>query len=102
MADVAAPMFKKRTNKASNIRKRPATPPPDLDLELWLGSIERLRARPAARIHLTAHGRALEETLTRGARRVNERASRGLDAAQRAALLSGLRQVIDNLHGSDA
>jgi len=29
MADVAAPTFKKRTNKVSNIRKRPATPPPD-------------------------------------------------------------------------
>ena len=29
MADVAAPTFKKRTNKTSNIRKRPATPPPE-------------------------------------------------------------------------
>ena len=29
MADVAAPVFKKRANKASNVRKRPATPPPD-------------------------------------------------------------------------
>ncbi|KAK3067677.1 RNA-splicing factor [Teratosphaeriaceae sp. CCFEE 6253] len=29
MADVALPAFKKRTNKTSNIRKRPATPPPD-------------------------------------------------------------------------
>ena len=30
MADiVAAPAFKKRTNKAANVRKRPATPPPD-------------------------------------------------------------------------
>ncbi|KAK3711231.1 RNA-splicing factor [Vermiconidia calcicola] len=29
MADVAAPSFKKRTNKSSNIRKRPATPPPE-------------------------------------------------------------------------
>ena len=29
MADVAVPTFKKRTNKATNIRKRPATPPPD-------------------------------------------------------------------------
>jgi RING finger protein 113A len=28
MADVAAPVFKKRTNKA-NLRKRPATPPPE-------------------------------------------------------------------------
>ena len=27
MADVAVPAFKKRTNKAANIRKRPATPP---------------------------------------------------------------------------
>ena len=27
MADVEVPVFKKRTNKASNIRKRPATPP---------------------------------------------------------------------------
>ena len=34
MADVAVPAFKKRTNKASVARKRPATPPPeDLDLE---------------------------------------------------------------------
>ena len=29
MADVAVPAFKKRTNKSSNIRKRPATPPPE-------------------------------------------------------------------------
>ncbi|KAK3718539.1 RNA-splicing factor [Vermiconidia calcicola] len=29
MADIAAPSFKKRTNKSSNIRKRPATPPPE-------------------------------------------------------------------------
>lgn len=30
MADVtAAPSFKKRTNKSSNVRKRPATPPPE-------------------------------------------------------------------------
>ncbi|KAK4624333.1 Pre-mRNA-splicing factor cwc24 [Fulvia fulva] len=29
MADVAAPVFKKRANKGSNIRKRPATPPPE-------------------------------------------------------------------------
>ena len=29
MADVAVPTFKKRTNKALNIRKRPATPPPE-------------------------------------------------------------------------
>ncbi|KAK5118309.1 hypothetical protein LTR62_002822 [Meristemomyces frigidus] len=29
MTDVAAPAFRKRANKASNIRKRPATPPPD-------------------------------------------------------------------------
>ena len=29
MADVAVPTFKKRGNKASNIRKRPATPPPE-------------------------------------------------------------------------
>jgi RING finger protein 113A len=29
MADVVVPTFKKRTNKATNIRKRPATPPPD-------------------------------------------------------------------------
>lgn len=29
MADVAVPSFKKRTNKTSNIRKRPATPPPE-------------------------------------------------------------------------
>ncbi|KAK5129124.1 hypothetical protein LTR08_003894 [Meristemomyces frigidus] len=28
MADVAVPAFKKRTNRAPNIRKRPATPPP--------------------------------------------------------------------------
>jgi DNA-binding MarR family transcriptional regulator len=58
--------------------------------------------RRAARIHLTARGRALEAPLTQRARRVNERALRGLDAAQRAALLAGLRQVIDNLHGRDA
>ena len=31
MADVAAPIFKKRSNKPSNIRKRPATPPPAAD-----------------------------------------------------------------------
>ena len=29
MADVAVPTFKKRTNKSSNVRKRPATPPLD-------------------------------------------------------------------------
>ncbi len=29
MADVAAPVFKKRSNKNNNIRKRPATPPPE-------------------------------------------------------------------------
>ena len=29
MSDVAVPTFKKRGNKASNIRKRPATPPPE-------------------------------------------------------------------------
>lgn len=29
MADIAVPAFKKRSNKASNIRKRPATPPPE-------------------------------------------------------------------------
>ncbi|EMC98751.1 hypothetical protein BAUCODRAFT_31029 [Baudoinia panamericana UAMH 10762] len=29
MAEVAVPAFKKRTNKTSNIRKRPATPPPE-------------------------------------------------------------------------
>lgn len=29
MADVAAPTFKKRTNKTTNIRKRPTTPPPE-------------------------------------------------------------------------
>lgn len=29
MADVAAPVFKKRANKGSNVRKRPATPPPE-------------------------------------------------------------------------
>ena len=29
MADVAVPAFKKRTTKVSNIRKRPATPPPE-------------------------------------------------------------------------
>jgi DNA-binding MarR family transcriptional regulator len=58
--------------------------------------------RRAARIRLTARGRALEEALTKGARRVNERALRGLDAVQRAALLTALRHVIDNLHGSDA
>jgi DNA-binding MarR family transcriptional regulator len=58
--------------------------------------------RRAARIRLTARGRALEEALTKGARRVNERALRGLDAVQRAALLTALRRVIDNLHGSDA
>lgn len=29
MAGVAVPAFKKRTNKAANIRKRPATPPPE-------------------------------------------------------------------------
>jgi DNA-binding MarR family transcriptional regulator len=58
--------------------------------------------RRAARIRLTARGRALEEALTKGARRVNERALRGLDAAQRAALLTALRRVIDNLHDSDA
>jgi DNA-binding MarR family transcriptional regulator len=56
--------------------------------------------RRAARIHLTARGRVLEETLTQEARGVNERALRGLDAAQRAALLTALRQVIDNLHRS--
>jgi RING finger protein 113A len=28
MADVAAPVFKKRANKSANIRKRPPTPPP--------------------------------------------------------------------------
>ncbi len=57
--------------------------------------------RRAARIHLTARGRALEEPLTQGARRVNERALRGLDAAQRAALLAALRQLIGNLHGGE-
>lgn len=57
--------------------------------------------RRVARIHLTARGRSLEETLTQGARRVNQRALRGLDAAQRAAALTALRQVIDNLHGSE-
>ena len=58
--------------------------------------------RRAARIHLTDRGRALQEALTQGARRVNERALRGLDAAERAALLTGLRHVIDNLHGGEA
>ena len=58
--------------------------------------------RRAVRIHLTDRGRALQEALTQGARRVNERALRGLDAAERAALLTGLRHVIDNLHDGEA
>lgn len=58
--------------------------------------------RRAARIHLTDRGRALQEALTQGARRVNERALRALDAAERAALLTGLRHVIDNLHDGEA
>lgn len=55
--------------------------------------------RRAARIHLTARGRTLEATLTKQARRVNERALRGLHAATRATLLTGLDHVIDRLHG---
>ncbi len=57
--------------------------------------------RRATCIRLTDHGRALEDTLTRGARGVNERALRGLDQAQRTALLATLRQVIENLRGGD-
>lgn len=57
--------------------------------------------RRAARIHLTDRGRAIEEALTRGAHRVNEHALRGLNAAQRAAVLTALRQVIDNLHADE-
>jgi DNA-binding MarR family transcriptional regulator len=55
--------------------------------------------RRVARIRLTRRGRALEATLTHGAQRVNERALRGLDTAQQAALLAALRQAIANLQG---
>ena len=55
------------------------------------------RDRRAARIRLTPKARRLEETLTGSANAVNQRALEGLDAADRAALLRGLRAVIANL-----
>ena len=53
--------------------------------------------RRAERIHLTPRARTLEEALTRSARRVNERALRGLGTKERAALLHSLRRAIENL-----
>jgi glyoxylase-like metal-dependent hydrolase (beta-lactamase superfamily II) len=35
---------------------RPATPPPDVDLDLWTGSLERLRSLQPAAVYLTHYG----------------------------------------------
>jgi RING finger protein 113A len=60
MAEVAAPTFKKRTNKASNLRKRPATPPPDQSAsDSDYTSDEdgsRIKRRKTAGVKVTASG----------------------------------------------
>ena len=89
---------------------RPPTPPPDIDLELWSDSLDRLRELDARVLYLTHFGPStrvgwhLEETRKRlyaWAEFVNQRLQQGEERSQIAEAIrnqdnAGLRQLTDD------
>jgi glyoxylase-like metal-dependent hydrolase (beta-lactamase superfamily II) len=92
---------------------RPPTPPPDIDIELWHRSVERLRALEPSALDLTHFGRftdpgrhldELLERLDAWVKWTAERLARGDTAASMTAALRAASEVeiADDGHGDDA
>ena len=85
-------------------RPRPAIPPPDLDIELLLGSVERMQALDAAAVWFTHFGPSPDgpSDLTRYHRAVEEWARAGLEAAQRDPSIPSVAAALERAETSAA